>query len=88
MNHRISIIVGATLFLFSFQQKSFSQNLIGGIINNYWPVISVDVCNNRVALPILPVGINIGDKMLLMQMQGASIDTTDTGIYGTVTNYN
>lgn len=65
-----------------------AQTIIGATINSYWPVISVDVCNNRVALPAIVVGVNIGDKMLLMQMQGAIIDTSDTPAYGTILDYN
>jgi len=80
--------ITALLLLFLFEMKCDAQQLIGGIINTYWPVISVDICNNRVSLNAIAVGVNIGDKMLLMQMQGASIDTSDSPAYGTVTNYN
>ncbi|MEO5673367.1 MAG: hypothetical protein ABIQ74_01855, partial [Chitinophagales bacterium] len=66
---------------------TYSQTLIGGVINSYWQVTSVDFCNNRVALPAIIAGINTGDKMLLMQMQGALIDTSDTPAYGAIVNY-
>src|SRR5438874_682696 len=76
------------LFLISLQKNSTAQTQIGGVINTYWQVISVDFCNNRVALPVIAVGINIGDKVLLMQMQGALIDSSDSPTYGTVVNDN
>jgi gliding motility-associated-like protein len=76
------------LILVLFARPALTQSVIGGTINSYWPVISVDICNNRVALPSIVVGVNIGDKMLLMQMQGAIIDTSDSPSYGTITDYN
>src|SRR6478736_6334498 len=78
----------ATSLLFSFPGFSFAQSLIGGVINTYWQVTSVDICNNRVALPVIAVGINIGDKVMLIQMQGAAIDTSDSPAYGTIQSYN
>src|SRR5215217_1747061 len=81
-------LLTAVLIIFSCTSSYRAQAQIGGIINTYWPVSSVDICNNRVALPLIAVGINIGDKVLLMQMQGAEIDTSDTPTYGTVTDYN
>ncbi len=61
-----------------------AQVFIGGIINNYYPVMSLDICNNRVAIPFLVTGLNIGDRVLLMQMDGALIDTTNTASYGSI----
>ncbi|HYV91000.1 MAG TPA: gliding motility-associated C-terminal domain-containing protein [Chitinophagales bacterium] len=76
------------ILITSALSNSSAQTQIGGVINTYWPVTSFDMCNNRVGLPMIAVGINIGDKVLLMQMQGADIDTSDSPSYGTVSNYN
>lgn len=81
-------LTSVVLVLTAASNSSKAQSLIGGVINTYWPVISVDMCNNRVALPVIAVGINIGDKVLLMQMQGAAIDTSDSPAYGTIQSYN
>ena len=59
------------IFVLSSTNISSAQTLIGGVINNYWQVISVDMCNNRVALPMIVVGVNVGDKMMLMQIHPA-----------------
>jgi gliding motility-associated-like protein len=56
------------------------------IINDYTPVLSLDPCKN-----ILTVGnaaaYNIGDTVLLIQMKGAVIDSSNTAAFGTVTDY-
>src|SRR6185436_15834895 len=56
------------------------------IINDYTPVLSLDPCKN-----IINVGnasaFNIGDTVLLIQMKGAVIDSTNTSAFGTITNY-
>jgi PKD repeat protein len=59
---------------------------ISSIINQYTPVLALDPCKN-----ILTVGdalnYNIGDTVLLIQMKGAVIDSTNTATFGTITNY-
>jgi gliding motility-associated-like protein len=56
------------------------------IINDYTPVLSLDPCKN-----ILNVGnasaYNVGDTVLLIQMKGAIIDSTNTAAFGTITDY-
>lgn len=76
-----------TLLLFLQAIPSSGQSTIFGIINNYWEVISVDFCNNRVALPAIATGIANGDKVMLIQMTGAEIDQTDAASFGTITAY-
>ncbi|MBA2406892.1 MAG: hypothetical protein H0V65_02700, partial [Chitinophagales bacterium] len=66
---------------------TFGQSVITGVINNYWEVYSVDFCNNRVSLPVIATGLATGNKVLLIQMTGAAIDTSDAITYGTVTDY-
>jgi hypothetical protein len=70
--------IGLLYIVCLVMQLSLSaQTSISGIINTYWQVISVDVCNNRVSLPVIAVGIANGDKVILMQMSGAEINTDD-----------
>ncbi len=56
------------------------------IINDYTPVLSLDPCKN-----IINVGdasaFNTGDTVLLIQMKGAVIDSSNTASFGNVTNY-
>ncbi|GAB2821465.1 PKD domain-containing protein [Ferruginibacter profundus] len=59
---------------------------IGNIINDYTPVLAFDPCKN-----ILTVGdataFNPGDTVLVIQMKGAVIDSTNTAAFGTITDY-
>ncbi|MCB9234441.1 MAG: gliding motility-associated C-terminal domain-containing protein [Bacteroidia bacterium] len=59
---------------------------VSGIINIYTPVASVDSCNSITVGS--SAGFNVGDKVLIIQMKGATTDLTNTGTYGTVTAYN
>ncbi|MGC4103698.1 PKD domain-containing protein [Ferruginibacter sp.] len=56
------------------------------IINDYTEVISFGECKN-----ILNVGdatkFNVGDTVMLMQMKGAVVDSSNTASFGTVTDY-
>ncbi|MDD3875908.1 MAG: hypothetical protein PHT69_04765, partial [Bacteroidales bacterium] len=72
------------LLLFIFQNKLISQN-ISGIINSYYPVYQIDYCANS-AFVSNAAGLNVGDKVLIIQMQGAEIDTTNTISSGTILN--
>ena len=56
------------------------------IVNDYTPVISLDPCKN-----IINVGnasaFNVGDTVLLIQMKGAVIDSSNNSSFGNITNY-
>ena len=72
-------------FIFSF--GVFGQNL-NGIINSYYQVTSINANLSTVTVSN-PSGISPNDSMLIMQMQGASIDnTSDVSSNGEVTDYN
>lgn len=59
---------------------------INGIINDYTPVLSFDPCKNILTVED-GIKYNTGDTVLLIQMKGAVIDTTNTAAFGTITNY-
>jgi gliding motility-associated-like protein len=69
---------------FTFPDDCFTPTTT--IINDYTPVLSLDPCKN-----IINVGdasaFKIGDTVLMIQMKGAVIDSTNTNSFGTVTNY-
>ncbi|RYE19433.1 MAG: LamG domain-containing protein, partial [Sphingobacteriales bacterium] len=56
------------------------------IVNRYTPALSLDICKN-----LLTVGnaaeFSIGDTVLLIQMKGAVIDSTNSASFGNVTDY-
>ena len=59
---------------------------IGGIINAYTPVLSLNTCNNKINVEDASA-FNVGDTVLVIQMKGAVIDTSNTSSFGTVTDY-
>ncbi len=67
-----------------------AQTPISGIINNYGAVINID--NSNICDPTLTVddatGFAAGDFIMIIQMKGASIDTTNSSTFGSITNIN
>ncbi|MEO5945853.1 MAG: LamG-like jellyroll fold domain-containing protein [Chitinophagaceae bacterium] len=59
---------------------------IGDIINDYTPVIGFNPCENKITVEDANA-YNTGDTVLLIQMKGAVIDSTNTAAFGTVTGY-
>lgn len=62
-----------------------SQN-ISGIVNEYAPVSYIDTCDNAVYVPN-NAAFSVGDRVLLIQMKGATIDLSDAATFGTIQNY-
>ena len=59
---------------------------ISNIINDYTPVLALNPCNNNLTVEDA-TRFNIGDTVLIIQMKGAVIDSTNTGSFGTITDY-
>ena len=56
------------------------------VINDYTPVINFNICKNQLTVEDASK-YNIGDTVLLIQMKGAVIDSSNTASFGTITNY-
>ena len=66
---------------------AFGQNTnISGQINKYSKVTGIDYCANRIIVDT-PSLFQVGMQVLIIQMQGATIDQSNSGSYGNVTNY-
>ncbi|MBK9247581.1 MAG: hypothetical protein IPM69_05585 [Ignavibacteria bacterium] len=70
------------------QSNIAADSTISGIINRYTPVLSISSgCS-----PILEVensnGFSVGDRVLIIQMQGAEIDVSNSANYGRIVSYN
>ncbi|CAN5413857.1 hypothetical protein BH11BAC3_BH11BAC3_33040 [soil metagenome] len=59
---------------------------IQDIINTYTPVIGLAPCNNTVLVQDAST-FKIGDTVLIIQMKGAIIDSSNTAAFGSITNY-
>ncbi len=73
------------LLFFAFISAHAQTTNISGIINNYTSVTSVGTQSTNVTTTS---GFAVGDKVVLIQMKGASIDTTNTSNFGTINSYN
>lgn len=79
--HIIFIIFLVCVF---FKSESQTTN-ISGVINNY---ASVTIIGSQSVSAPSANGFIVGDKVLLIQMKGATIDTTNTLNFGIITSYN
>lgn len=57
-----------------------------GVENVYQPVVTTDFCNN-IAVVASASGFSTGDRVLLIQMQGGTIDSTDSPSYGDIPSF-
>lgn len=74
-----------SVFTFAFWSLSAQVN-ISGIINTYTIVDSVNACANQVYTQSA-AGFSVGDRVLLIQMQGAEVNLTNTANFGNIINY-
>ena len=58
----------------------------GNIINNYTPVISLSTCNNSIEVES-SAEYNIGDTVLIIQMKGSNVDSSNTIAFGDIIDY-
>jgi gliding motility-associated-like protein len=59
---------------------------IGGVINSYTPVTQVGgPCSNQIEVESISA-FSVGDRVLLIQMQGAEIDLTNSESFGEITD--
>jgi hypothetical protein len=74
----------AGLFILLFGTHLYSQT-ISGVINIYAGVTAVSGADVTVSST---TGFLIGDRVLIIQMQGAEIDESDSPTFGDITAYN
>lgn len=75
-----------TLVIDSCNQIVSPTNNIGGVINLYTPMTGLLPCLNKISV-VDATGYNVGDTVLLIQMKGAVIDSTNTSLFGNITDY-
>lgn len=61
-----------------------AQN-ISGIVNTYYKVLAIDVATNRVKLNTV-AGLSFKDRVLLIQMKGATASTNNNSTFGNITS--
>lgn len=65
----------------------FAQTNISGVINKYAGVTGIDFCNNQMSIDNT-TGFFTGQKVLIIQMKGASLVSSNTALCGDVSNNN
>ena len=55
-------------------------------INDYTPVLSFNACENKMLVEDVS-DFYVGDTVLIIQMKGALIDSSNTPAFGTITDY-
>ena len=80
------------LFILVISNDTYSQVInkpthdLPIVINNYAAVLSFDICKNAVMVDTATF-IDAGDTVLIIQMKGAIIDTSNTAAFGTILDY-
>lgn len=71
------------LLLLAVETVSAQKSFIGGVVNQYTPVRDIDYCTNTIEVDnVFP--FQVGDRVLLIQMKGAEVNTNDNNNYGQV----
>lgn len=63
----------------------FAQTELGGIINNYTIIVDIDYCDNSIIVTNAD-DFAVDDQVLLIQMSGATINSSNSANYGDVEN--
>lgn len=74
------------LILLLFALKANAQITSGPLVNRYAAIISYADCKNEFVVDDAS-GFGVGDTVLMIQMKGAVIDTTNTSAFGAINSY-
>jgi len=66
---------------------TFAQTNISGIINDYTKVLALEPCAGTIEVTNASA-FSVDDKAILIQMQGATINETNSNNFGAITDYN
>lgn len=76
----VNLFLILAIFLLAFNSRLNAQS-IGGIVNTYTAVTNITVNSVTVSSA---VGFAVGDRVLLIQMKGATINQTNTASFGQI----
>ena len=79
-SQRVYLQLFSVLFLLVFSSRLNAQS-IGGIVNTYTAV--TNITPNSVTVSSA-AGFSVGDRVLLIQMKGATINQTNTASFGQI----
>ncbi len=73
----------SSLVLFCLAHLGYTQTDLSGVVNEYTRVLGIDPCLNSLRVGDI-AGFQIGDRVLLIQMQGARIAESDNASFGDI----
>ncbi len=87
---RVTILLPLALGLFMCQLSMAlaSDVTLSGVVNFYSPVTRIDQRCSTVITVDNAAGFSVGDRVLIMQMQGADVDRSNSGSHGRVVSLN
>jgi gliding motility-associated-like protein len=75
--------------LFAWSSSVIGQVNIGGVVNTYKPVLSIDSINCVSTVNVSnTIGLNNNDRIVVIQMNGSIIDSSNSSNFGSILNYN
>lgn len=80
-----TLILAGLFCMMLLHHSARSQSAIGGIVNDYASVIDVRACDSSVVVD-QPGPFKAGDRVIIMQMKGASALAVNDSITGTLTD--
>jgi PKD repeat protein len=84
----LRLLILIIVFCFKLQTSNAqTSNSISGIINRYAAVTAIDTCSGKLTVSDT-TGFQVGKPILLIQMQGAEIVTSNNFLYGIIQNMN
>ncbi|MFN8285736.1 MAG: gliding motility-associated C-terminal domain-containing protein [Chitinophagales bacterium] len=84
---RLSRILSFSFLLSLWCSSATAQTShIGGVINSYTAISAIDYCENKVTVASTS-GFAVGQKVLLIQMKGASINLANNSTFGDIFSY-
>ncbi len=88
MTRSLFIFISTLITILGSPAILFAQNTtnIGGVINSYTEIKGFDFCSNKLEVADAS-SFKVNDTVLLIQMKGAVIDTTNSSTFGTIIDY-
>jgi len=80
------LLLFSSFVFYSFIAQSQTTN-ISGVINSYYPVVEIIPAKGAIRVANI-TGLNMGDKILIIQMKGASVNTANNSSFGDTTSLN
>jgi Secretion system C-terminal sorting domain len=85
--HSIAGLLCSCFWFILIPSLSNAQANINGIINSYYKVTSINTTQSSLNLPST-AGLSLFDNVMLIQMKGAAVNTTNTASFGSISAYN